>query len=166
MQHLISFSVIHILYTFHLLMSSTFQYFNGFFFENFKLNLVAKGLSTVLATVFGVNNLLKNYLINLSTMSSKQLLLYKMFFNVSTSWCRAGKISFQAHHYLGVQFYLHAQSCTQKNVRSKLKCTSDRDKARDIALCSLLPKQHLELPFLICFHQTFLQGGFCSLNLV
>ena len=52
-------------------MSSTFQYFNGFFFENFKLNLVAKGLSTVLATVFGVNNLLKNYLINLSTMSSK-----------------------------------------------------------------------------------------------
>ena len=54
-----------------------------------------------------------------------------------------------------------------KNVCSILKCTSDRDTTRNIAFCSLLPKQHLRLSFLTCFHQKFFAMWlFFSLNVV
>ena len=37
---------------------------------------------------------------------------------------------------------------------------------RNIAFCSLLPKQHLQLSFLKCFHQKFSEWSLCSLNVV
>ena len=37
---------------------------------------------------------------------------------------------------------------------------------RNIAYCPLLPKQHLQLSFLICFHQKFSQCGNCTRNII
>ena len=66
--------------------------------------------------------------------------------------------------FLGTQFHLHAPSGTQKNAHSKTKSRSNRDTAKTIAFCYLLPKQHLQLLLLICFNQKFLRWGFYSLN--
>ena len=53
---------------------------------------------------------------------------------------------------------------SRKEVEKSLFPTSlDRDATRNIAFCSLLPKKDLQL---LCFHQRFLQLGFCSLIVV
>ena len=39
-----------------------------------------------------------------------------------------------------------------------------KEYVRKIAFCSLLPKQDLQFSFFMCFHEKFLQCGFCSLN--
>ena len=57
---------------------------------------------------------------------------------------------------------VYVRSC--KEVGKSLFATSlDLDTTRNIAFCSLLPKKDLQL---LCFHQRFLQLGFCSLIVV
>ena len=43
---------------------------------------------------------------------------------------------------------------------------NDLDITRNIGFCSVLPKQHLQPSFLMCFYQKSSQRGFCSLNVV
>ena len=66
----------------------------------------------------------------------------------------------QTYFFLNALFFCKNPVGLAKNGRN------DRNITRNIGFCSLLPKQHLQLSFLMCFHRKSSQRGFCSLHVV
>ena len=93
------------------------------------------------------------------------LVYFFCFFTVTIDYLGSNRgvhISLQVPDFWSIG---HAKTKTKK-CRSKPKYTSDRDTTKNVVFCYLLLKWHVQLPFLICFHQKFPQWGFYSLNVV